>query len=201
MRKLIIGLVFIYLLSGCQYLSPRDSSIVTPQAGLKEIAGKNQSRQTPVIKKLSFNIVKVVDGDTIDVTINGQTERVRLIGMDTPETVDPRKPVQCFGIEASNKAKEILTGQKVYLEADETQGERDKYDRLLRYVFLEDGTNFNEMMISKGYAHEYTYNFPYKYQSDFKAAEKQAMKLKKGLWADNACIKKTEAVPITEETA
>ncbi|MEK9207587.1 MAG: thermonuclease family protein, partial [Patescibacteria group bacterium] len=119
----------------------------------------------------AYKVIKVVDGDTIDVDINGEISRLRLIGIDTPETVDPRKPVQCFGREASNKAKELLQGQFIFLESDETQGERDKYKRLLRYVFLPDGRNFNLLMISSGYAHEYTYDEPYKYQADFKQAE------------------------------
>jgi micrococcal nuclease len=131
--------------------------------------------------------VKVVDGDTIDVLMNGEKFRVRLIGINTPESVDPRRPVQCFGKEASSKAKEILNGKSVFLEADPTQTDRDKYDRLLRYVFLEDGTNFNKFMVSEGYAYEYTYDVPYKYQKEFKAAQKAAESLKKGLWAEDTC--------------
>jgi micrococcal nuclease len=68
------------------------------------------------------------------VRLNTRAERLRLIGMDTPETVDPRKPVQCFGREASNRAKAVLTGQSVQFEADGSQDERDRYGRLLRYV-------------------------------------------------------------------
>jgi micrococcal nuclease len=132
-------------------------------------------------------VSKVVDGDTIDVTVNGETARVRLIGINTPETVDPRKPVECYGKEASDFAKETLTGKKVRLEADPTQTDRDKYDRLLRYVFLEDGTNFNELMVARGYAYEYTYDAPYKYQKEFKAAQKFAEDNKRGLWAEGVC--------------
>lgn len=139
-----------------------------------------------------YDVVKVVDGDTIAINMNGSKETIRLIGIDTPETVDPRKPVQCFGIEASNKAKELLTGKRVRLETDPTQGERDKYNRLLRYVFLEGGTNFSELMIREGYAHEYTYNLPYKYQEQFKQAENEARIAKRGLWADDACAGNTE---------
>lgn len=134
-----------------------------------------------------LNVVKVVDGDTIDVSIDGKTERIRLIGINTPETVDPRKSVECFGKEASDKAKSILSGKKVYLEADVTQGERDKYNRLLRYVFLEDNTNFNLQMIKDGYAYEYTYEVPYKYQLEFKAAQKYAQENLKGLWSPDTC--------------
>lgn len=145
-----------------------------------------QTSPTSNNKKLN-KVLTVIDGDTVDIEIDGKKETVRLIGMDSPETVDPRKPVQCFGKEASDKAKETLTGKMVSLESDPTQGERDKYNRLLRYIFLEDGTNFNKLMISEGYAHEYTYQTPYKYQEEFKKAQKEAEDNKRGLWADNAC--------------
>lgn len=135
-----------------------------------------------------YQVIKVVDGDTIQVEMNGKKETLRLIGIDTPETVDPRKPVQCFGLEASAKTKELLSGKRVTLEADPTQGERDKYKRLLRYVHLEDGTFVNELLIREGFAHEYTYQSnPYIYQSEFKEAEIFAQTNKKGLWADTAC--------------
>lgn len=134
-----------------------------------------------------YTVSSVIDGDTIKVVIDNQQEALRLIGIDSPETVDPRKPVQCFGKEASVKAKSLLSGKSVRLESDPTQGERDRYQRLLRYVFLEDGTNFNKLMISEGFAHEYTYNVPYKYQAEFKQEQKEAEVNKRGLWAENAC--------------
>src|SRR3989338_322463 len=104
---------------------------------------------------LLYPVVKVIDGDTIDVKIGTKIERIRMVGMDTPEIVDPRKAVQCFGKEASNRTKLLLTGKSVALQSDPTQGERDKYGRLLRYVIL-DGLNFNKRLIAEGYAHEYT---------------------------------------------
>ena len=147
----------------------------------------------------AYDVVKVIDGDTVSVSIDGKVEVLRLIGIDTPETVDPRKPVECFGVEASNKAKSLLSGKKVSLEDDVPQGERDKYGRLLRYVFLEDGTNFNFLMIKEGYAHEYTYNLPYKYQSEFKKAQKEAMESKAGLWGD-VCQQQTVTPSVTPPT-
>lgn len=134
-----------------------------------------------------YEVVKVVDGDTIDIDIDGKIERLRLIGIDTPETVDPRREIQCFGIEASNKAKELLNGQFVTLESDESQGDRDKYKRLLRYVILADGSNFNLYMVREGYAHEYTYDEAYKYQAEFKSAEEDARNNLKGLWSPQTC--------------
>lgn len=134
-----------------------------------------------------YRVIKIIDGDTITVDIEGTTTTLRLIGINTPETADPRKPVECYGIEASNRAKELLTGKNVRLESDPSQEDRDKYERLLRYVYLKDGTFYNEQMIKDGYAYEYTYDTPYQYQSQFKAAEDYARTNKLGLWADDAC--------------
>jgi micrococcal nuclease len=134
-----------------------------------------------------FRIIRVIDGDTIIVEINDKKETIRLIGLDTPEIVDWRKPVECFGKESSEEAKRILNGKSVRLETDLSQDVRDKYNRLLAYVFLKDGTSFNEIMIKNGYGYEYTYDVPYIYQKEFKNAEKFARENKRGLWADDAC--------------
>ncbi len=130
---------------------------------------------------------RVVDGDTIDVLIAGRAVRVRLIGIDTPEVADPRQPVECFGREASAKANELLAGQIVRLEADPSQGEQDRYGRLLRYVWLPDGRLVNLELIRQGYAFEYTYDRPYKYQAVFKEAERDARAQQRGLWAPATC--------------
>ncbi|MDO8604289.1 MAG: thermonuclease family protein [bacterium] len=140
-----------------------------------------------------YSVVSVIDGDTIKVNVNGVTVTLRLIGMDTPETVDPRKPVQCFGKEASSKAKELLANTKVRLEKDSTQGELDKYGRTLAYAYREDGLFYNKYMIEQGYAHEYTYNTPYRYQVEFKAAQKSAQENAKGLWSSTTCSGDTTA--------
>lgn len=178
-----------------------DSEIIDNTATQQTVVDLKENTSTEPINqnsstsnKIFYSVVKVVDGDTIDVSINGETKRLRLIGINTPETVDPRTAVQCFGKEASDKAKELLTGKKVSLEADSTQGELDKYSRLLRYVFLEDGTNFNLYMIREGYAYEYTYSTPYKYQTEFKAAQVYAKANNKGLWSPNACNGELTAV-------
>lgn len=136
-------------------------------------------------------IVKVVDGDTITVSLNGKNETIRIIGINTPETVDPRKTVECFGVEASNKAKDHFKDMEynVWLEEDPTQGNRDKYQRLLRYVFTNNGqTDYGLMMISEGFAYEYTYSTPYKYQISYREAQAYAQNNKLGLWADNTCL-------------
>lgn len=132
-------------------------------------------------------IVRIVDGDTIVVSLGGKEEKVRLIGVNTPETVDPRKPVECFGKEAKEYMKQLLSGKKIRLEADTTQQERDRYGRLLRYIFLENGLLVNQVLIRDGYAYEYTYDLPYKYQSEFKKAETDARNAGRGLWNSGAC--------------
>ena len=157
------------------------------KSGILHMSARAGFATTTITSDVLYPVAKVVDGDTIDVLVGGEKVRVRLIGLDTPEIVDPRKPVQCFGKEASDKAKEILSDKFVRLELDPSQDTYDKYHRLLAYVFLPDGTNFDELMIAEGYGHEYTYNFPYKYQKEFKAAEQSAREQKKGLWADGVC--------------
>jgi micrococcal nuclease len=133
-----------------------------------------------------FIVTNVVDGDTIDILQNNQKTRLRLIGIDTPETKDPRKPVQCFGKEASLKAAELLLNQKIRLEFEPGQS-IDKYGRTLAYVYRADGLFYNKWMIENGYAHEYTYKLPYTYQTEFKAAQKQAEENRLGLWNPNTC--------------
>jgi micrococcal nuclease len=182
--NLLIAALFLVISGLFTKTIPNNSQNITSE----NITPTPTPNPSPSLSQAEFyKVIKIVDGDTFDVSVSGRSERVRLIGVDTPELVDPRKPVQCFGREASNKTKEILTGKKVKLESDPTQGDKDKYGRLLRYVFLEDGTNFNKLLISEGFAHEYTYNLPYKYRDEFLAAEKFARENKLGLWAGNAC--------------
>lgn len=156
-----------------------------------------ESQSAPAVEY--YTVTRVVDGDTFKVSINGQEETVRVIGIDTPESVDPRKPVECFALEASNRAKALLTGKRVRLAADPTQDERDRYGRLLRYAWLENGTFFNRQMIVDGYAMEYTYNVPYQHQASFKQAQQEAQAAKRGLWADNACV--AEPAPANTSTS
>lgn len=134
-----------------------------------------------------YQVTKVVDGDTFKIQDGTEEKTIRLIGLDTPETVHPSKPVECFGQEASAVAKQKLSNQKVQLIPDPTQANKDKYGRLLRYAYLEDGTLFNEWMIAKGYGFEYTYNTPYQFQEEFKEAEIEAEESEKGLWNIDTC--------------
>ena len=134
-----------------------------------------------------YPVVHVADGDTIDVMKDGQKVRVRLIGINAPESVDPRRPVQCYGVEASHELKRLLAEQSAALETDPSQDTYDKYGRLLAYVFTASSTNVGEHMIASGFAYEYTYSLPYKYQKAFKAAQAEAEHAGRGLWAAGVC--------------
>lgn len=182
--------------------TPSSSPTIQSTQSLSVQSSPSQTTTTAITPtkqaSVTYKVTKIVDGDTINVLIEGKSRPVRLIGIDTTETVDPRKPVQCFGKEASDKIKELLTGKSIVLEADSTQGDRDKYNRLLRFVFLEDGTHINKLLISEGYAHEYTYQSnPYKYRTEFIQAQTQARENKKGLWADNICTTPTSTPHVT----
>lgn len=188
MRALLISLVFGALVllitfeeSGISLESPPTTTSTT-SAPLAGTTTSISTDETPEIR-----VVRVVDGDTIVLYIEGKDTRVRLIGLDTPETVDPREKLECFGEAASQKARVMLEGRFVRLEEDASQGKYDKYGRLLAYVYLPDDTLFNEYMIREGYGHEYTYRIPYKYQTQFQTAERDARENKRGLWADEAC--------------
>lgn len=125
-------------------------------------------------------VTEVVDGDTIKVDLgNGNIKTVRYIGIDTPETVDPRKTVQCFGKEASAKNKELVGGGTVGLEKDVS--ETDKYGRLLRYVYMGD-LFINQELVAQGYAHASSYPPDIKYQNKLNASQQQARAANKGLW-------------------
>ena len=122
------------------------------------------------------NVKRVIDGDTLLLT-NG--EKVRLIGVDTPETKHPQKPVQRFGKEAYLFTKRMVEGKEVHLKFDWQK--RDKYGRLLAYVYLMDGTFLNAEIIKQGYGFAYT-QFPFRYLEEFRKYEREARENKRGLW-------------------
>lgn len=128
----------------------------------------------------TVTVDRVVDGDTIEISpaINGK-EDVRLIGVDTPETVDPGEPVQPFGPQASRFTKRQLEGKRVTLEFG--QERVDQFDRLLAYVRL-NNTIFNETLLRQGYAQLYTVAPNDKYEDSFRQAQQQARSADRGLW-------------------
>lgn len=127
-------------------------------------------------------VVGVFDGDTIKVRYDdGRTATVRLIGIDTPEL----RPLECYAREATQALREYVLHKRVRLETDKTQWLNDRYNRQLRYVWL-DGDLINLRMVANGYAREYTFNAPYKYQQQFLNAQKTAVTFGDGLWSECA---------------
>jgi len=127
-------------------------------------------------------VVRVVDGDTIVARVDGVEERVRLIGIDAPESVKQDSPVECFGPEASAHLKQLLPGgASVRLELD--QEPRDKYDRLLAYVFRSDDDLFvNRAMVADGYAAAFVYKPNVAYTPTLQDAGRTARSTGAGLW-------------------
>ena len=126
-------------------------------------------------------VVAVHDGDTITVKFEGRTEKVRLVGIDSPELKDERQAYRDEAYAARDYSRLRLGGEQVTLETDARQGDRDKYSRLLRYVILDDGTNVNEEFVRKGYARVYD-KFQFTLKPRFKAAEAEAKREKLGVW-------------------
>ena len=123
-----------------------------------------------------YKVKRVIDGDTL-LLVNG--ERVRLIGVDTPETKHPQKPVQYFGKEAYLFTRQMIDGKEARFEFEKQK--RDRYGRLLAYVYLSDGTFLNAEIIKQGYGFAYT-RFPFKYKEEFRRYEREARENRKGLW-------------------
>jgi micrococcal nuclease len=176
MKRLFILLLFVFIsVFGIKHNQDQTEVVVTE----------------PIATTTVHRVLSVIDGDTITIDMDGETQTVRLLGIDTPE-VDPQyNPIECYGREATNATKEKLLDQTITIETDSSQGKRDKFDRILAYVFLADGTNVNLYLIAEGFAKEYTYDKPYKYHTEFRTAEKNAQINEKGLWLKGRCPENT----------
>lgn len=149
---------------------PTNSQQNTPLAATNPLEGEKRK------------VARVVDGDTVELE---DGSKVRYLGVDTPETVDPRKSVECFGKEAKEENKQLVEGKEVILQKDVS--ETDKYHRLLRYVFvsLEPGAKYlfvNDYLIRQGFAHFLTIPPDVKYSESLLQAQREAREAKKGLW-------------------
>lgn len=113
--------------------------------------------------------------------MDGQSQTIRFIGVDTPEKNDPRKPIQCFAKLASEHTRSLIGNTPVRLEADPLSDNRDRYDRLLRFVYNSNNTLVNQQIIADGYGFAVT-AFPFSKMEDFKVAQRQAREQNKGLW-------------------
>ncbi|QQG44839.1 MAG: thermonuclease family protein [Candidatus Roizmanbacteria bacterium] len=182
-KKIIILSLFIFLLFLiAQVLLPKTINIPFPSLKSNPSVTSNPPNPSP---PETVKVKRVVDGDTIELD-NGK--KVRYIGIDTPELKDPRKPVQCFAKEASDKNKELVEGKTVRLEKDVS--DTDKFDRLLRYVYVVDNDLtfsalfVNEYLVKEGYAYASTFPPDVKYADLFLKAQTKAREQNKGLWKE-----------------
>ena len=164
--------------------SPDTSEEVVADNAPGEVAGEEVENAEP--ERQSYIVSEIVDGDTIKIEYGGSVESVRLIGIDSPE-FSGENGAECFAQQSKDGLAEMIEGKSVYIEFDDSQGERDKYDRLLLYVFrADDELLTNDRMVREGFAGEYTYDSAYKYQQQFRDAQVEAENGRKGLWGD-AC--------------
>ncbi len=167
--KTLSGLIFALLLTAISFAVVK-----------QEEPPKLAQTQNPGL----YRVVEFSDGDTVSVNMNGTTEKVRFIGVDTPETHDPRKAIQCFGQAAAQYTKDLIGNQELRLDADPTNQNRDRYNRLLRYVYLPDGRLVNAEIIKNGYGFAYV-SFPFQKLDEFRALQVEAREQNRGLW--NSC--------------
>jgi micrococcal nuclease len=211
MRKTFLVIAALVLLAGCagpasqevggegswpsdeaarrQAAEPRPSTdrarVRTPR---DQRRGKAQGRSAAAARARAggtgrmHRVLRVVDGDTVEVAYRGSAVSVRVIGIDTPETVHPSEPVECGGPQASAMATRLLTGKQVRLVFDPSQGRTDYYGRTLAYLEAPGVGDFGLAMIRAGRAAEYTYDTAYARQSSYLAAQRHAQAHHRGVW-------------------
>lgn len=175
-QKKLIALVVVLIAAGVAY---------GQQQGWLGGTGDKIAKTAVTSQPGLYTVDHYIDGDTIAVDMNGQVETIRMIGVDTPETHKPNTPVQCYGPAAAAYTQNRIkaTGGKVRLVSDSLGTDRDRYDRLLRYVYLTDGTNHDQDLVTKGYGFAYV-SFPFTKSDDFAAAQTAAQNAKLGLWGN-----------------
>ena len=195
--KLLVIFCFLIIVLGLGFLwyglSPAEIKEIPPQPTTPPVVENTPIATTSASLGIDGErayVIKVVDGDTFSAKggpasgWEGEEVTVRFIGIDTPETVDPRRPVGCFGKQASNETKSILSGKMVILQRDIS--DKDKYGRLLRYVFLplDDGRTLfvDDYLVREGFARVYTYPPDVKYNEQLREAEREARENNRGLW-------------------
>lgn len=171
------------------------AAVLTGTATALLALGCQPSHADPVVTNAT--ILRVVDGDTVTVAsdLRGRL-KVRIIGLDTPETVRDEWSVGCHGPEASAYAKEVLSGQRVELLTDPTQDSTDRYGRTLAEVILSNGTNYAVQAVKLGHGKAYVYGHnPSKWADEIQAAEDQAKSSRAGLWGA-PCWGQVESKPL-----
>lgn len=186
-RYLIKSLLALILLLGTTACNLAEQITIEPTPTISTDTGSNLNSSADDTEEdnkrlLDAKVTRVVDGDTMKITVDGKKETIRLLLVDTPESVNPNIPEpQPFSIEASDYAKKVLTNKNVQIELDVS--ERDKYGRLLCYLYI-DGKMFNEMLLEKGYARvAYVFAPNTKYVDQFRAIQDKARKRGIGIWS------------------
>jgi micrococcal nuclease len=183
LRCCALALLTLLLCAGCDVESTPASDSGAAARATSTPRGSATHPSTGVLQ--TARVVRVVDGDTLVVEIEGREERLRYIGIDTPETVKENSPVECFGKEASAENKRLVEGQNVEFERDVS--ERDRYDRLLRYVYVTDPATgerlfVNYELVARGFANARTFPPDVRHEAEFRAAEREAREAGRGLW-------------------
>lgn len=156
--------------------------LITGSIKKEEILNILQNQQKQEIDG-KYLITEVVDGDTYKIHYEGKEQKIRLIGVDTPESVHPDKTKNTnYGKQASDYVKQLIENQYISLEFDVSK--TDKYGRLLAYVYLENGQMLNEKLVKEGYAQVATYPPNVKYVDNFKILQEEARKNKVGFWKE-----------------
>jgi micrococcal nuclease len=171
--------------AGCEgYVEDGGGGAGKAPAGPATSRAERASWPDPPKGAVAAEVQRVVDGDTFVATVHGRRERVRIIGVDTPESVDPNRPDEPFGEEASNFAKHYLTGETVRMAGDAEP--RDRYGRMLAYVWLADGTFWNALLAAEGYAQQLTIPPNVTYADLFRRLVGEARREDRGLWAQES---------------
>ncbi len=202
MKKWMISLlIVITILAGCGTPTIEEEQIDAPTVdntteetmSQENVEPAEEAEPAKTTEDDNFAIAtvnRVVDGDTVNIELDGQEETVRLLLVDTPETKHPNLPVQPFGPEASDFAVEKLAGKEIQIEFDGP--ERDNYDRLLGYIWV-DGENFNQLLLEEGLArYAYVYDPPYTHQDEMKQAEQRAREAEIGIWSIDGYVTEDE---------
>jgi endonuclease YncB( thermonuclease family) len=180
---LLVALSLLLPLAGCEGLVEEvggDGGGKAP-ADLATSPAERKAWPDPPEDAVRAKVHRVSDGDTFIATVKGRRERVRVIGVDTPESVDPNRPDEPYGQEASDFAKHYLDGETVRLAGDAEA--RDRYGRMLAYVWLEDGTFWNALLVAEGYAQQLTIPPNVTYADLFRQLAREARQHDRGLWA------------------
>jgi micrococcal nuclease len=184
-RRRVLGLSLLGLvlgvLAGCQGLEDIGGGAGRAPADLATSEAERAAWPDAPKGAISVKVARVSDGDTFVATVNGRRERIRVIGVDTPESVAPNQPVEPYGKEASGFAKHYLDGETVRLAGDAEP--RDRYGRMLAYVWLEDGTFWNALLVAEGYAQQLTIPPNVTYERLFRRLVSEARREDRGLWS------------------